>query len=198
MKKLVIAQLFVAALLASTNCHAQSDLLNSLKEKVSSAVSSITGTSSISLEGTWNYTGSAVQLESDNVVASLGGSVATSSIESKLDEQLEKVGITEGQMSYTFSSDSTFTAKTGSKSSSGTYSYNASSKTLTLKFSKIISLKATLNYSSSSIDLLFDADKLLKLITLLSSKSSNSTLSTISSLSENYDGMLMGFALKKE
>ena len=47
------------------------------------------------------------------------------------------------------------------------------------------------------MELLFNSDKLLKLITFLSSKSSNTTLKTISSLADSYDGMMLGLELKK-
>ncbi|MDE6172737.1 MAG: DUF4923 family protein, partial [Bacteroides sp.] len=49
-----------------------------------------------------------------------------------------------------------------------------------------------------NMDLLFNSDKLLKLLTFLSSKSSNATLNTISSLASKYDGMMLGFSLDKE
>ena len=52
--------------------------------------------------------------------------------------------------------------------------------------------------SIRSMDLLFESDKLLKLITFLSSKSSNATLKTISSLANSYDGMMLGFSLEKK
>ena len=45
--------------------------------------------------------------------------------------------------------------------------------------------------------LLFNSDKLLKLISFISSKSSNTTLNAISSLADSYDGMMLGFELKK-
>ena len=51
---------------------------------------------------------------------------------------------------------------------------------------------------SDELDLLFEADNLLKLITYLTSKSGNTTLQSISALAKNYDGMLLGLALKKE
>lgn len=41
------------------------------------------------------------------------------------------------------------------------------------------------------------SDKLLKLITFLSSKSSSATLKAISSLADSYDGMMLGYELKR-
>ena len=126
MKKFVFWHIFVAALLMTSNSQAQSlkDLFN--KENIEKVVNSVTGKSTASMEGTWVYTGSAIEFESDNLLQKAGGSVAANAAENKLNEQLAKVGITAGQMSFTFNADSTFTAKVGAKSLKGTYSYDAS------------------------------------------------------------------------
>ena len=155
MKRLVFWQLFVAALLLTGNSHAQSikDLFN--KENIEKAVNAVTGKSTADMTGTWSYTGSAIEFESDNLLQKAGGAVAATAAEKKLDEQLAKVGIKAGQMSFTF------------------------------------------NATSTTMDLLFESDKLLKLITFLSSKSSNSTLKSIGSLANSYDGMMLGFSLQK-
>ena len=198
MKRLVFWQLFVAALLLTSNSHAQSikDLFN--KENIEKAVNAVTGKSTADMTGTWSYTGSAIEFESDNLLQKAGGAVAANAAENKLNEQLARVGIKEGQMSFTFNADSTFTAKVGAKSIKGTYSYDASTQNASLKFMKLIPLNAKINCTSANMDLLFNSDKLLKLITLISSKSNNSTLKTIGSLANSYDGMMLGFSLKKE
>jgi len=198
MKRLVFWQLFVAALLLTGNSHAQSikDLFN--KENIEKAVNAVTGKSTADMTGTWSYAGSAIEFESDNLLQKAGGAVAATAAEKKLDEQLARVGIKEGQMSFTFNADSTFTAKVGAKSIKGTYSYDASTQNASLKFMKLIPLNAKINCTSANMDLLFNSDKLLKLITLISSKSNNSTLKTIGSLANSYDGMMLGFSLKKE
>ena len=198
MKRLVFWQLFVAALLLTSNSHAQSikDLFN--KENIEKAVNAVTGKSTADMTGTWSYTGSAIEFESDNLLQKAGGAVAANAAENKLNEQLARVGIKEGQMSFTFNADSTFTAKVGAKSIKGTYSYDASTQNASLKFMKLILLNAKINCTSANMDLLFNSDKLLKLITLISSKSNNNALKTIGSLANSYDGMMLGFALKKE
>ena len=143
------------------------------------------------------YTGSAIEFESDNLLQKAGGAVAATAAEKKLDEQLAKVGIKAGQMSFTFNADSTFSAKVGQKSMKGSYSYDASTQKVNLKFAKLIGMNAKVNATSTTMDLLFESDKLLKLITFLSSKSSNSTLKSIGSLANSYDGMMLGFSLQK-
>lgn len=142
MKKniLFIAWIAIFSLTAS-NSQAQSlkDLLN--KDNISKVVNAITGTpETIDMTGTWTYSGSAVEFESDNLLMKAGGAAAATMAENKLNEQLTKVGIKEGQMSFTFNADSTFTSTVGKKKLSGTYSYNASTKQVDLKYLKLLNL----------------------------------------------------------
>lgn len=198
MKKIVFGQLLVAALLLAPGCRAQSlkDLLN--KENIEKALNAVTGKQTVNMEGTWAYTGSALELKSDNILQKAGGAVAATAAEKKLDEQLAKAGIKPGQMSFTFAADSTFQVTIGKKNMKGTYSYDSSTQKVNLKFVKLIAMNAKVNATSSNMDLLFDSDKLLKLIAFLSSKSSSATLKTLGSLADSYDGMMLGFSLKKE
>lgn len=81
MKRLVFWQLFVAALLLTSNSHAQSikDLFN--KENIEKAVNAVTGKSTADMTGTWSYTGSAIEFESDNLLQKAGGAVAATAAE---------------------------------------------------------------------------------------------------------------------
>lgn len=199
MKKSVFSLAIIATLmLTTTSSQAQSlkDLLN--MGNVEKVISAVTGKNTVEMIGTWSYTGAAVEFESDNLLMKAGGAVAASTAEAKLNEQLSKVGIKPGQMSFTFNTDSTFNVKLGARTLSGSYSYSASDKKVNLKFVKLIGMSAKVNCTSGNMDLLFDADKLLKLISSLSSKSSNATLKTISTLASKYDGVLLGFSLGKK
>lgn len=198
MKKIIFWQLFIAASFLATNSRAQSlkDLFN--KENIEKAVNAVTGKNTADMTGTWSFTGSAIEFESDNLLQKAGGAVAATAAEKKLDEQLAKVGIKAGQMTFTFNADSTFSAKLGQKNMKGSYSYNTSTHKVNLKFAKLIGMNAKMNCTSGNMDLLFESDKLLKLITFLSSKSSNATLKSIGSLANSYDGMMLGFSLQKQ
>lgn len=101
MKKNILFIAWVALFsLFASNSQAQSlkDLLN--KDNISKVVNAITGTpETIDMTGTWTYSGSAVEFESDNLLMKAGGAAAATMAENKLNEQLSKVGIKEGQMS---------------------------------------------------------------------------------------------------
>ena len=197
-RKLLSFAVLITLLLVPTVNRAQSikDLFN--KDNISKVVNAVTGhTETVDMTGTWRYTGSAIEFESENLLKKAGGTVAASASEQKLDEQLAKVGIKEGQLSFTFNADSTFVSTLGKRKLNGTYSYDAGTQMLHLRYMKLIPMNAKVNYTTQQMDLLFEADKLLKLITFLSSKSSSATLKAISSLADSYDGMMLGYELKR-
>lgn len=181
---------------ATIQAQSLKDLFN--KDNLEKVVNAVTNKNDIEMTGTWKFAGSALEFESDNLLQKAGGSLAASTVEKKLDEQLEKIGIKAGELTFVFNADSTFTATVGSKPLNGNYSYDRTSQKVNLKFAKIIGLNAKVNCTSSSMDLLFNADKLLQLLTYLSSKSNNTTLKTIGSLAESYDGMLVGLGLERQ
>lgn len=199
MKKNITSLAFMAAfLLIATNSQAQSwsDLFN--KENISKVVNAVTGnTAKVDMTGTWTYKGSAVEFESENLLMKAGGAAAATLAEGKLNEQLSKIGINDGQMSFTFNADSTFVSTVGKKTLKGTYSYNASTKQVDLKYLRLLNLHAKVNCTSGSMDLLFNSDKLLKLMAFIGSKSNSTALKTVSSLADQYDGMMLGFQLAK-
>ena len=193
-RKLLSFAVLITLLLVPTVNRAQSikDLFN--KDNISKVVNAVTGhTETVDMTGTWRYTGSAIEFESENLLKKAGGTVAASAAE----EQLAKVGIKEGQLSFTFNADSTFVSTLGKRKLNGTYSYDAGTQMLHLRYMKLIPMNAKVNYTTQQMDLLFEADKLLKLITFLSSKSSSATLKAISSLADSYDGMMLGYELKR-
>ena len=129
MKKYVLSLAIVSALLfVTTNIQAQSwaDLFK--KENIEKVVNAVTGNNAIDMTGTWTYSGSAIEFESDNLLQKAGGAAAASLAENKLNEQLAKVGIKDGQVSFTFNADSTFTSTVGKRTMNGTYSYDTRSE----------------------------------------------------------------------
>ena len=103
---------------------------------------------------------------------------------------------------YVFNSDSTFTNALKKKTLKGTFSVNSDEKTVELKYAlggklKVTTLTAHVVISGDELSLLFNADKLLDFLTKLSSISDNSTLKLVNKLASEYDGMMLGFELKK-
>lgn len=189
----------------SENSYGQSlkDLLNS--KTVKDAVTTVSGGKKVTVEnfqGTWTYENPAVQLKGDNAIKNIAGSVATSTAEKTMKDYCAKVGIVEGIFNYSFGEDSTFTNTLKNKSLKGTYSVNSENGTVTLNYAlggklKVTTLTAHVVLSGDQMTLLFNADKLLGFLSTISSVSNNSTLKTINKLVSEYDGMMLGFDLKK-
>lgn len=201
MKKLQLCVCMWCLMGLLNNVQAQSwkDILNSgTISKAVDAVKEITGTAVVAdITGTWNYTGSAVQFKSDDLLEKAGGMVAASTVESKLDEQLAKAGIKAGATRFTFNEDGSFSSVVGKRTVKGTYVYDKSTSTVNLKFAGLFGMDAGVSGSSSKMSLLFEADKILQLVTLLGSKVNNTTISTIASLAKNYEGMNIGMEMSK-
>ena len=206
MKKFLILGVAACGLLAAPDvAYGQSlkDILNS--SAVKDAVTAVTGGKKLTVEnlsGTWTYTNPAIQLEGDNALKNVAASVASAEMEKKLKEYCAKVGIVEGVFNYTFNRDSTFTSVLKGRTLKGTYSVNTDEKTIELHYGKtgnfkMTTLTAHVVLSNDQLSLLFNADKLLDFLTKLSAVSKNTTLQAINKLASQYEGMLMGFELKK-
>lgn len=184
----------------------QSDLKNFFSsDKVKDIVGAIVPQKNLTietLEGTWHYSGSACKFSSDDLLKKAGGELAASKIEEKLDGVYSKLGLTSENCSYTFNSDSTFISKFSKQETKGTFSidtekeYNVTFKYQLMKLINLTSVEARIEISSDKIQILFNADKLLKLLSLGAS-TQNTTLQTIGTLANEYDGALVGFELKR-
>lgn len=62
---------------------------------------------------------------------------------------------------------------------------------------KFNQLTAHVVMQNNEMSLLFDADKLLKFLSTVATLTNSSSLKAISKLANEYDGMLLGFELKK-
>lgn len=145
--------------------------------------------------GTWAYEEPAIVLQSDNVLTSAAAKLAAKKAETKLQEQLNKIGIKKGALTLTFNSDGTFSETFGSKSVSGTWSIKNSK--LIMKHT-VRSTTLTTQVSGKELMFVTDASKLLKLFQTLGSNSTNSSISTVTSLMKKVKGMQCGITLVKK
>lgn len=174
---------------------ADSSFLKNLFENV---VDKVTAASEEKIFGTWMYKGTACRFLSDDLLKKAGGELAANELEKKLDETLGKIGVKEGISYYTFNEDKTFSTKFGKKVLEGTYVYDAEKKTMELTFFKLAKMRVSVRRIGKNMDLLFDADKILKLLTAISSFSNLKSVAALGKLAEQYDGLQLGYHLEKE
>lgn len=154
-----------------------------------------------SFVGTWVYQTPEVRFESENLLKKAGGTVVASSIEKQLDKYLTKIGMKKGVTTYTFNADKSFTIETkGLTIASGNYSYDRTTKVLTLNSSLgIMNQSCTVGMDGTNLCLLYDADKLLSVFNgvgqLLGNRSAIGTVASV--FGQSYDGMKVGFSMSK-
>ena len=202
MKKIVCLLLVLTC--GVTAARAQSGLSglfnkNTLSEVAGSLLSKST-LSAADLEGTWRYASAACVFESDDLLKKAGGAVAASQLADKLDGIYSKVGLKPGSFSFTFGPDSTFTSTLGSRTLKGTYSLGEGTVTLHYKAAGLVkagSVTAHTQKAGDKLSMLFDADKLLKLLSTLCSITQNATLAAVARIADGYDGMLIGYEMTR-
>ena len=178
------------------------DLLGKLGQEVGKHILS-DSLSQKDLIGTWTFEGTAVRLETDDILKKAAGEIAASKAEEKLDEYCRKYGLTAKAGAFTFKEDGTFESTNGKTTQKGTYTLKGDK--LTLKYGNgkhiknIGSLTATVKRESSGdISLLWDASRMIDVFTSLTAKTSNASLQSISTLLQGYDGLKVGIRLKKK
>lgn len=177
------------------------DLLNKGKDVVGSVVEQLDVIPK-NIEGNWEFSGSAVKFTGDNVLMNAASELAAGKVEDQLNEYLQKVGIRQGLFSYVFNADGTFTTTFNKMNFSGQYTFSQEEGTIELDYGKNeklkgVSLKTDVSVSLNSMQLLFNADKLLDFISKISSTVGDSKIGALTSLIDQYDGLKIGFELSR-
>lgn len=148
------------------------------------------------LIGTWNYAGPGCAFTSENLLAKAGGEVAATKIEQELAPYYSKVGITAANTRVAFNTDGTFSAVIAGKSFSGQYVFDEALAKITMK-TLLFSINCYAKREVGGIALLFEGKKLLTVLQTMAALSGNDTAQKIGELSKNYDGVRLGFDMKK-
>ena len=200
MKKAILG--FAAfACLTMASCGNMSQVLGAMTNGtgVVNAISSVIGLDKVkaqNLIATWRYSGPGCAFTSENLLAKAGGEVAAVQIEQKLLPYYQQVKISESNTYITFKEDGTFSSKIAGTPFSGNYTFDEASQKITLK-GLLLSVNCYAKKESNGISILFEAKKLLTVLQTMSAMSGNKDLQTIGDLSKNYDGVRVGFDMKR-
>lgn len=151
------------------------------------------------IAGQWTADGSAVSFKSDDMLKKAGGIAAAGAVESKLDEYYKKYGL--NNLVFTVNNDSTFSLAIKKVTLKGTISVKEKG-IFTLKFTAfgtmgLGSMNAYVEKTGNSLNLMFDADKIKSIISLAANLSGSKLASTADKVLQQYDGICMGFKMKK-
>ena len=148
------------------------------------------------LVGSWNYNGRGCAFTSQKLLAKAGGQVAVTNIEQELAPYYDKTGLSAQNTNVTFNEDGKFTAKIAGKSLSGTWDFNEESAQVTMK-TLLFSFNCYAKREYGGISLLFESKKLLNVLQVMAAMSGDDTVQKIGELSKKYDGIRLGFDMKK-
>ena len=149
--------------------------------------------------GTWNFQGTSCAFETENLLKKAGGAVVASQVESKFDETCKSLGINGNNTSFVFKADSTYTGRIGGMKISGQYLLDVKNKKVNMSYLFGVGhLNASIAVSSRQLKLLFDADSILKLMKFISQFTNNTSVEVLGKMADMYDGMLLGFDLRKQ
>ena len=211
MKKTLLSLIAASALLVSgcalMNPSATEDgtsLLGSIFGSISgkdaaNAIASVIGLTKVTeadLVGAWKYSAPGCAFTSDKLLAKAGGEVVAGQIKEKLGPYYQKFGVKAANTFFTFAEDKSFTGKIFGFPLSGTYTYDESKSMVQMK-TLLLTVNGYVKKNVDGIAFLFDADKLLSIMQMVASVSNDTTLATIGELSKQYDGVKIGFDMKK-
>lgn len=145
--------------------------------------------------GTWSYVEPACAFTSENLLAKAGGSVAAKTVNEKLLPVYKSLHISSGNTQLTFNENGQFTGKIGGFPMSGTYTFDAANGLVKMK--SLTTFIAHLTRSTQGMNFTFESKKILTLLQTVSALSGNTTLSTIGDISKQFNGVRLGFAMKK-
>lgn len=148
------------------------------------------------LVGTWRYDGPGCAFTSENLLAKAGGEVAATKIEQELSPYFQKAGLSDSNTYVTFNEDGTFKAVIAGKSLSGNWTLDEQTAKVTMK-GLLLSINCYAKREYKGIALLFESKKLLNVLQILAAMSGNETVQKVGELSKNYDGIRLGFDMKK-
>lgn len=196
-KKTLLKSIWILLVMCGVSANAGAQDLKSILSGVAKAVVGNKATTASSIIGTWTYSGPECQFESENLLAKAGGEMAAKEVEEKMIAVYNKVGM--NNIRYTFNEDGTYSYQMKKRTVTGSYVFDDAAKTITMTGKLGLKTVAYVTVTGNDMSMVFKADKLMSILKTITGASSkvNSTAATINSVAEAYDGLMLGFELKK-
>ena len=206
MKKFYLIITIVLLVSGAGGARAQSlkDLLN--KDNIEDIVNTITDQLDIvpeNIAGKWEYSSVSVKFTEDNALMNAASEVAVRKVEERLTGYLQAIGLNEGSFGYDFNTDGTFSTSFLKMELPGKYTFSSEEDSIELSYGstgklKGLKMKAATKVNATSLELLFNADRLMDFLGKIASSSGDSEFGALSYLVGQYDGMKIGFELKRK
>lgn len=167
---------------------------------IANAFTSVIGLDKVTrqgLIGTWNYNGPGIAFTSKDLLAKAGGEVAATKIEQELLPYYNKIGISASNTYAIFDANGNYSVSVDGKKFSGKYTFDEENAKLTLQ-GWLFNVNCYAKREYGGISLLFESKVLLSVLRTLTAFSSDETTRKFSEISKNYDGIRIGFDMKKQ
>ena len=196
-KKTLLKSIWILLVMCGVSANAGAQDMKSILSGVAKAVVGNKATTASSIIGTWTYSGPECQFESENLLAKAGGEMAAKEVEEKMIAVYNKVGM--NNIRYTFNEDGTYSYQMKKRTVTGSYVFDDAAKTITMTGKLGLKTVAYVTVTGNDMSMVFKADKLMSILKTITGAASkvNSTAATINSVAEAYDGLMLGFELKK-
>lgn len=196
-KKTLLKSIWILLVMCGVSANAGAQDLKSILSGVAKAVVGNKATTASSIIGTWTYSGPECQFESENLLAKAGGEMAAKEVKEKMIAVYNKVGM--NNIRYTFNEDGTYSYQMKKRTVTGSYVFDDAAKTITMTGKLGLKTVAYVTVTGNDMSMVFKADKLMSILKTITGAASkvNSTAATINSVAEAYDGLMLGFELKK-
>ena len=196
-KKTLLKSIWILLVMCGVSANAGAQDLKSILSGVAKAVVGNKATTASSIIGTWTYSGPECQFESENLLAKAGGEMAAKEVEEKMIAVYNKVGM--NNIRYTFNEDGTYSYQMKKRTVTWSYVFDDAAKTITMTGKLGLKTVAYVTVTGNDMSMVFKADKLMSILKTITGAASkvNSTAATINSVAEAYDGLMLGFELKK-
>ena len=196
-KKTLLKSIWILLVMCGVSANAGAQDLKSILSGVAKAVVGNKATTASSIIGTWTYSGPECQFESENLLAKAGGEMAAKDVEENRIAVYNKVGM--NNIRYTFNEDGTYSYQMKKRTVTGSYVFDDAAKTITMTGKLGLKTVAYVTVTGNDMSMVFKADKLMSILKTITGAASkvNSTAATINSVAEAYDGLMLGFELKK-
>lgn len=172
---------------------------NNKAKTAGNVLNSVLGTDKVTernLIATWTYDEPGVAFTSNNVLAKAGGELAAVQAKDKLKSYFQQAGIQQSNTQFTFTNDKKFKGKLYGQSFNGTWTFNSKTQQVVLK-TLLLTVPVYVKKTATGMSFLFESQKLLALAQKVAKLSGNEALQTLGTWSQNYDGIRMGFDMKK-
>lgn len=148
------------------------------------------------LVGTWQYAEPGCAFTSEKLLAQAGGAVAAGKVKEKLQPVYNSIGVKASNTCFSFTADNKFQAKVDGIPLNGTYQLDEASGAIKLN-TALLSMTGYVTRTTHGMALTFESKKLLSLLQIASTLTGSPTIKTIGDISNQYDGVRVGFDLTK-